>query len=52
MVFNIVFQAKAALGHFKEAEETFLLIQNEKLQNDYIYISHLAHCCKPLLFIC
>ncbi|KAG8307687.1 Intraflagellar transport protein 56 [Homalodisca vitripennis] len=37
-------QAKAALGHFKEAEEIFLMVQNEKLQNDYIYISHLARC--------
>lgn len=39
-------QAKAALGHFKEAEEIFLMVQNEKLHNDYVYISHLARCCK------
>ncbi|RZF45714.1 hypothetical protein LSTR_LSTR005009 [Laodelphax striatellus] len=37
-------QAKAALGNYKEAEETFLLIQNDKLQNEYVYISHLARC--------
>ncbi|XP_014261516.1 intraflagellar transport protein 56 [Cimex lectularius] len=35
-------QAKSALGNYKEAEETFLMIQNEKIVNDYIYISHLA----------
>ncbi|KAK9496831.1 hypothetical protein O3M35_012938 [Rhynocoris fuscipes] len=37
-------QAKSALGNYKEAEETFLNIQSEKIQNDYIYISHLARC--------
>ncbi|XP_054257963.1 intraflagellar transport protein 56 isoform X2 [Macrosteles quadrilineatus] len=37
-------QAKAALGHFKEAEDIFLMVQNEKLHNDYVYISHLARC--------
>ncbi|XP_028395522.1 intraflagellar transport protein 56-like isoform X4 [Dendronephthya gigantea] len=37
-------QAKAASGNFKEAEEIFLLIQSEKLKNDYTYLSWLARC--------
>ncbi|XP_073094484.1 intraflagellar transport protein 56 isoform X3 [Manis javanica] len=37
-------QAKAATGNTKEGEEVFLLIQNEKIKNDYIYISWLARC--------
>ncbi|XP_033186450.2 tetratricopeptide repeat domain 26 [Bombus vancouverensis nearcticus] len=37
-------QAQAAAGYFKEAEEAFLNIRNEKYKNDYIYISLLAHC--------
>ncbi|XP_013860469.1 intraflagellar transport protein 56 [Austrofundulus limnaeus] len=37
-------QAKAALGNYKAAEEIFLLIQSEKIKNDYIYISWLARC--------
>ncbi|XP_076624547.1 tetratricopeptide repeat domain 26 [Colletes latitarsis] len=37
-------QAQAAAGYFKEAEEAFLIIRNEKYKNDYIYISLLAHC--------
>jgi hypothetical protein len=24
----------------------FLLVQNEGLKNDYVYISHLTKCCK------
>lgn len=41
--FNFNFaQAKAATGNFKEAEEVFLLIQNEKIKNDYTYLSWLA----------
>ncbi|XP_065680751.1 intraflagellar transport protein 56 isoform X1 [Hydra vulgaris] len=35
-------QAKAAVGNYKEAEEIMLLIQNEKMKNDYVYISWLA----------
>ncbi|XP_055948552.1 intraflagellar transport protein 56-like isoform X1 [Argiope bruennichi] len=43
--FNFNFaQAKAATGNFKEAEEVFLLIQNEKIKNDYTYLSWLARC--------
>lgn len=42
------FQAQAAKGNYKEAEETFLMIQNEKLKSDYVYISHLARCCKKV----
>uniref|UniRef100_A0A3Q2QDN7 Intraflagellar transport protein 56 n=1 Tax=Fundulus heteroclitus TaxID=8078 RepID=A0A3Q2QDN7_FUNHE len=38
-------QAKAVLGNYKEAEEqVFLLIQNEKIKNDYVYLSWLARC--------
>ena len=37
-------QAKAAVGNFKEAEEIFLQIQNDKLQNDYAYLSWLGRC--------
>ncbi|XP_034248854.1 intraflagellar transport protein 56 [Thrips palmi] len=37
-------QAKCAVGNYKEAEEAFLLIQNEKIRSDYTYISHLARC--------
>uniref|UniRef100_A0A3P9PZY4 Intraflagellar transport protein 56 n=1 Tax=Poecilia reticulata TaxID=8081 RepID=A0A3P9PZY4_POERE len=37
-------QAKAALGNYKEAEELFLLIQNEKIKDDYVYLSWLARC--------
>ncbi|KAF6087081.1 tetratricopeptide repeat domain 26 [Phyllostomus discolor] len=37
-------QAKAATGNTSEGEEVFLLIQNEKLKNDYIYLSWLARC--------
>lgn len=43
--FNFNFaQAKTACNQFKEAEETFLLIQDTKIKNDYIYISNLARC--------
>uniref|UniRef100_A0A146KPY2 Tetratricopeptide repeat protein 26 n=3 Tax=Lygus hesperus TaxID=30085 RepID=A0A146KPY2_LYGHE len=35
-------QAKSALGNYKEAEEAFLSIQNEKIVNDPVYISHLS----------
>ncbi|XP_067936520.1 intraflagellar transport protein 56-like isoform X1 [Watersipora subatra] len=37
-------QAKAAVGNYKEAEEVFLLIQNEKIKQDYVYLSWLARC--------
>ncbi|CAJ0931732.1 unnamed protein product [Ranitomeya imitator] len=37
-------QAKAAAGNSKEAEEVFLLIQSEKIKNDYVYLSWLARC--------
>ncbi|XP_061175421.1 uncharacterized protein LOC133184383 [Saccostrea echinata] len=35
-------QAKAAVGNFKEAEEVFMLIQSDKIKNDYTYLSWLA----------
>lgn len=37
-------QVKAAVGHYKEAEELFLLIQSEKFKTDYVYLSWLAKC--------
>jgi len=37
-------QAKAAVGNYKEAEEIMLLIQSEKIKNEYIYTSWLARC--------
>ncbi|XP_025074595.1 intraflagellar transport protein 56 [Pogonomyrmex barbatus] len=37
-------QAQAGAGYFKEAEEAFLTIRNEKYKNDYIYISLLSYC--------
>ncbi|XP_014484026.1 PREDICTED: intraflagellar transport protein 56 [Dinoponera quadriceps] len=37
-------QAQTAAGYFKEAEEAFLMIRNEKYKNDYIYISLLSYC--------
>ncbi|ROL41702.1 Intraflagellar transport protein 56 [Anabarilius grahami] len=37
-------QAKAALGNYREAEEVFLVIQSEKIKNDYVYLSWLARC--------
>uniref|UniRef100_A0A670K1N6 Intraflagellar transport protein 56 n=1 Tax=Podarcis muralis TaxID=64176 RepID=A0A670K1N6_PODMU len=37
-------QAKAATGNTSEAEEVFLLIQNEKIKNDFVYLSWLARC--------
>nr|XP_018907402.1 PREDICTED: intraflagellar transport protein 56 [Bemisia tabaci] len=43
--FNFNFgQTKCALGLYEEAEEIFLLIQNERLRNSQTYISHLARC--------
>jgi len=38
-------QAKAAVGNFVEAEEAFLQVQSEKIQNDFAYLSWLARCC-------
>ncbi|NXX92410.1 IFT56 protein, partial [Centropus bengalensis] len=37
-------QAKAAMGNYIEAEEVFLLIQSEKIKNDFVYLSWLARC--------
>eukprot|EP00795_Rhopilema_esculentum_P009360 gene9360-17064_t len=37
-------QAKAAVGNYKEAEEVFLLIQSDKIKNDYSYIAWLCRC--------
>ena len=37
-------QAKASVGNFKDAEEIFLQVQSDKLQNDYAYLSWLARC--------
>ena len=35
---------KASVGNFKDAEEIFLQVQSDKLQNDYAYLSWLARC--------
>ncbi|KAJ1568612.1 Intraflagellar transport protein 56, partial [Cladochytrium tenue] len=44
-IFNYNFgQAKVATGAFEEAEEILLMVQNEKLKNEYAYLSHLARC--------
>ncbi len=37
-------QALAATNQFKEAEEAFLHIENEKIKYDYVYLSWLARC--------
>ncbi|XP_017768894.1 PREDICTED: intraflagellar transport protein 56 [Nicrophorus vespilloides] len=37
-------QAKTACDQYREAEETFLLIQDPKIRNDYVYVSNLARC--------
>lgn len=37
-------QTKAAVRKYAEAEEVFLLIQSEKLKNEYSYLSWLARC--------
>lgn len=43
--FNFNFaQAKTACNQFKEAEESFLLVQDPKIKSDYVYISNLARC--------
>lgn len=41
-------QAKAMLGSYQEAEEIFLLINSEKIKNDFVYLSWLARCCEYL----
>uniref|UniRef100_A0A5F9DE38 Intraflagellar transport protein 56 n=1 Tax=Oryctolagus cuniculus TaxID=9986 RepID=A0A5F9DE38_RABIT len=44
-IFNFNYaQAKAATGNTSEGEEVFLLIQSEKMKNDYVYLSWLARC--------
>ena len=50
--FNYNFaQAKAVTGSYQEAEEIFLLINSEKIKNDYIYISWLARCCESTIIL-
>lgn len=36
--------AQASLGEFKEAEEAFLLVQNERYRSDEVYLKWLARC--------
>jgi intraflagellar transport protein 56 len=44
-IFNFNYgQALAATGSFKEAEQAFILIENEKMKYDYVYLSWLARC--------
>jgi intraflagellar transport protein 56 len=50
--FNYNFaQAKAVSGSYQEAEEIFMLINSEKIKNDYIYISWLARCCESTMML-
>lgn len=43
--FNFNFaQAKTACNQYKEAEEIFLLIKDNKIKEDYIYVSNLSRC--------
>ena len=45
--FNLNYaQAQTAAGYYKEAEDAFLAVRNEKFKNDYTYISLLAYCCE------
>ncbi|XP_051163568.1 intraflagellar transport protein 56 [Leptopilina boulardi] len=37
-------QAETAAGYYKEAEEAFLVVRNEKYKNDYTFISLLSYC--------
>ncbi|KAJ7992723.1 hypothetical protein DPEC_G00281630 [Dallia pectoralis] len=37
-------QAKAHVKNYREAEEIFLSIQNDKIKTDYVYLSWLARC--------
>ncbi len=37
-------QAQAASGAFKDAEQSFLLIENDKMKYDYVFLSWLARC--------
>ncbi|CAK8695657.1 unnamed protein product [Clavelina lepadiformis] len=37
-------QAKAACGNYKDAEDIFIGIKNERLKSDYVYTSWLARC--------
>ena len=39
-------QCLASLDRWKDAEEAFLLIQSERIRNEYTYLSWLAKCCK------
>ncbi|OAF70528.1 TPR repeat protein 26 [Intoshia linei] len=41
--FNMA-QAKAGIGRYDEAEETFLLIQDEQIKREYTFISWLVRC--------
>ena len=44
-------QAKAATANYREAEETFALIQSEKIKSDFVYISWLTRCCKYISYL-
>nr|CAG4641626.1 EOG090X04LA [Eurycercus lamellatus] len=41
--FNLA-QVQTVLGHYKEAEEELLTIQNQKYRNDYTYLECLTRC--------
>jgi intraflagellar transport protein 56 len=43
--FNLNYgQAKVALGQLEEAEEALRQVKSDRYMNDYVYLSHLAHC--------
>lgn len=44
-IIKMKFQAKAAVGSFKEAEELFLVVQSEKIRQDTVFILMLCRCC-------
>jgi len=37
-------QALASTSQWREAEQAFLLVQGERIKNDYVYLSWLARC--------
>ncbi|XP_050525435.1 intraflagellar transport protein 56 isoform X4 [Daktulosphaira vitifoliae] len=43
--FNFNFaQVKLALGEYKDAEDMYLQVKNNKIVENFLYISHLTHC--------
>lgn len=44
-------QVLVKMGDFEGAEACLIAVQNEKYQQEYTYIGHLARCCKTMLSI-